>query len=82
MKELEKIELQLSDKDPEVRINALFDAYEYGEAGIKLVAQALEDKTRKVRQSAFVLLAESETEIARQTLWNYLSQNCNVYILL
>ena len=72
MKEFEQIELQLSNEDPEVKINAFFDAYEYGEAGIKLVAQALEDKTRKVRQSALVLLAESETEIARQTLWNYL----------
>ena len=49
MEELEQIELQLLKKNPEVRINALFDAYEYGEAGIKLIAQALEDKTRKVR---------------------------------
>ena len=57
MKELEQIELQLSDKNPEVRINGLLNAYECGEAGIKLVAQALEDKTRKVRQAALVLLA-------------------------
>ena len=72
MKELKQIELQLSDKDPEVRINALFDAYEYGEAGIKSIAQALEDKTRKVRQAALILLGESKAEIAKQALWNYL----------
>lgn len=72
MKEFEQIELQLSNEDPEVRINALFDAYECGEAGIKLVPRLLEDKIRKVRQAALVLLAESETETAKQALWDYL----------
>jgi WD40 repeat protein len=72
MKELEQIELQLSDKDSEVRINALLDACELGEVGIKLVVQALEDKTRKVRQAALILLAESDKEIAKQALCNYL----------
>ena len=54
------------------RFDALFDAYECGEAGIKLVAQAVEDKNRKVRQAALVLLGESETKIAKQASWNYL----------
>lgn len=72
MKELKQIELQLSNEDPEVRINALFDAYECGEAGIKLVTQALKDRNRKVRQAALVLLTESDAEIAQQALWNYL----------
>ena len=72
MKEIKQIELQLSNKDLEVRINALFDAYEYGEAGIKLIAQTIKDKTIKVRQAALVLLTESETETAKQALWNYL----------
>lgn len=34
------------------RIDALLDAWEYNTAGIKLVISALEDKNRKVRQSA------------------------------
>lgn len=72
MKELERIEFQLLDKDPEVRINALLNACEFGEVGIKLVAQALENQTRKVRQAALILLGESATEIAKQALWNYL----------
>ena len=37
-----------------------------------LAIDALEDKSREVRQSALLLLSESETEIAQQALWNYL----------
>ena len=72
MKKLEQIELQLSNEDPEIRIDALFDAYECGEVGIGLVARVLKDKNRKVRQAALMLLAESEIEITKQALWNYL----------
>lgn len=72
MKELESIKLRLSNKDPEIRINALFDAYEYDTEGINLVIQALADESRKVRQAALIFLAESKREIARQALWNYL----------
>ena len=72
MESLEKIKLRLVSKDPEQRIDALLDAWEYGTAGIELVIRALEDGVRKVRQSALLLLSESETEIAKQALWNYL----------
>ena len=72
MESLEEIKLRLTSKDPEQRIDALLDAWEYGTAGIELVVRALEDKVRKVRQSALLLLSESETEIAKQALWNYL----------
>ena len=72
MESLEEIKLRLVSKDPEQRIDALLDAWEYGTAGIELVIAALEDGVRKVRQSALLLLSESETEIAKQALWNYL----------
>ena len=72
MESLEEIELRLVNKDPEQRIDALLDAWEYNTAGIELVVRALEDKVRKVRQSALLLLSESETKIAKQALWNYL----------
>lgn len=72
MESIEDIKLRLISKDPEQRIDALLDAWEYGTAGIELVIAALEDPVRKVRQSALLLLSESETEIAKQALWNYL----------
>lgn len=72
MKELEQIKLQLSNTESELRINALFDAYEHNKAGIKLIIEALNDKAIKVRQAALLLLTESETEIAKEALWNYL----------
>ncbi len=72
MNELEQIKFQLSNKDPEILINALFDAWEHEEAGIELIAQSLGDKNRKVRQAALLLLRESNTEIAKETVCNYL----------
>ena len=40
MELLEEIELRLSSKDPEQRIDALLDAWEYGTAGIELVIRS------------------------------------------
>ncbi len=71
MENLEQIKLLLSNSDPEVRINALFDAWEYQEEGIKLIIKTLDDKARKVRQTSLLLLIESKTKIAKQALWNY-----------
>lgn len=72
MESLEEIKLRLASSDPEQRIDALLDGWEHGTAGIELVATALKDPVREVRQSALLLLSESETEIAKQALWNYL----------
>ena len=72
MESLEEIKLRLASDNPEQKIDALLDAWEYGAAGIELVINALQDKDRKVRQSAQLLLSESEAEIAKQALWNYL----------
>lgn len=48
------------------RIDALLDVWEYGAEGIKLVIKALQDSDRKVRQSAQLLLSESNEEIVKQ----------------
>lgn len=72
MESLAAIKQRLASEDPEARIDALLDAYEYGTAGIELVINALQDRDRKVRQSAQLLLSESDKEIAKQALWNYL----------
>ena len=72
MESLAAIEQRLDSADLEVRINALLDAWEYGTAGIELAIDALEDSAREVRQSALLLLSESEAKIVQQALWNYL----------
>jgi len=51
---------------------ALFEAFEYGEAGLSLIIQALENESREVRDIAYFLLTQSPSEIAKQALWNYL----------
>ena len=72
MNKLKQIKFQLLNTDSEVRINTLFDAWEYKEEGTKIVAQALKDRAIKVRQAALLLLRESETKIAKEALWDYL----------
>ena len=73
MESLEEIKLRLASDNPEQKIDALLDAWEYGAVGIELVVNALQDRDRKVRQSAHLLLSESDEEIAKQALWNYIS---------
>ncbi len=51
---------------------ALFEAFQYGEAGLGLIIQALENKSREVRDIAYFLLTQSPSEMAKQALWNYL----------
>jgi hypothetical protein len=56
----------------EQKIDDLLDALECGTEGVKLVAQALSDRNRQVRQSAFLLLSDLNETIAKEALWNYL----------
>lgn len=42
----------------EQKIDDLLDALECGTEGVKLLAQALRDRNREVRQSAFLLLTD------------------------
>ena len=73
MESLAEIKQQLASENAEARINGLLDAWEHGITGIELIIKALQDRDRKVRQSARLLLLESDEEIAAQALWNHLS---------
>lgn len=52
------------------KINALLDAFDSNE-GISLLIQALADPVREVRETARWLLAETNSEAAKQALRNY-----------
>lgn len=54
------------------KVDALLDALQYGHAGIEVVAQALGDRRREVRQSAFLLLSDTNEDVAKQAIWNHL----------
>lgn len=54
------------------RIDALLDAFEQGESGLELIIQALDDPARSVRETTQWLLTESQSEQAKQALWDYL----------
>ncbi|MGB3205964.1 MAG: hypothetical protein WBB28_13320, partial [Crinalium sp.] len=63
---------RLQGNSIEQKIDALLDALEYGQKGIELVVNALDDRTRVVRQSALLLLSDSNEDIAIQAIWNHL----------
>lgn len=53
------------------RVAALYQAFNYGNSGLNLVILALEDKFRKVRLSAFLLLQGRVEPQARLALQRY-----------
>ena len=69
---MNNIEQRLKSNLVNEKVDALFDTFELGIEGIKLIASALQDKEREVRQYAWFLLSESDLAIAKQTLYNYL----------
>lgn len=69
---LNGVKQRLARGTTEQKIDALLDAFEYGQAGLDLIIHALEDKSRQVRDAAYWLVTESTAEIAKQALWNYL----------
>lgn len=69
---LEDVSYRLQGNSIKQKVDALLDAFEYGQEGIELVVNTLSDRTREVRQSAFLLLCDSNEDIARQAIWNYL----------
>ena len=68
---IEGVKHRLSSPVIEARVAALSEAINYGEVGLNLVIQALEDKFRKVRHSASVLLQGREEPEAKLALQNY-----------
>ncbi|MEH1895272.1 MAG: hypothetical protein V7K94_08210 [Nostoc sp.] len=70
--ELENIHRQLQGNSTKEKVDALLDAFQYEQPGIELIIKALNDRTREVRQSAFLLLSDCHNDLARQAIWNYL----------
>ena len=55
----------------EQRIDALLDAFEYGQSGLDLVIQALESKSEEVQEAAYLLLQDSTELRVRVALEAY-----------
>lgn len=71
-KTLKKIERDMESGSEQQRVDALLDAFDYGDAGLYLIIQALDDPCQSVREAAHLLLTENQSEPAKQALWDYL----------
>jgi len=61
---IEGVKRRLANGDMESRIIALSQALDYGEAGLDLVIQALQDRSKQIQWSAYGLLArKTETKV-------------------
>lgn len=68
---LQGVKSRLASVLVEARIAALSEALNYGDAGLNLVIGALEDSSRQVRKSAYVLLQQRADFKAKQALQQY-----------
>lgn len=68
---IEGVKQRLKHKNVDVRFDALWDALNYGEAGLDLIAQALHDYYGKVSRYAELLLRERGGETGKQALLDY-----------
>jgi hypothetical protein len=55
---IEGVKLQLNNPNPQIRIAGIRQAFNYGEAGLDLVIQALDDESIEIQDAADVLLGE------------------------
>ncbi|MEH2236203.1 WD40 repeat domain-containing protein [Nostoc sp.] len=69
---LDSIRYRLQGVSIKQNVDALLEAFQYGQKGMELVIQALDNDIRQVRQSALLLLSDSTEVTAGQALWNYL----------
>ncbi|MEO0839264.1 MAG: formylglycine-generating enzyme family protein [Cyanobacteria bacterium J06643_5] len=65
---IEGVKLRLNNENPEVRIKALQQALNYGEAGIDLIIKALEDESPQVQIKAHSLLVPLWEQKVKQAL--------------
>jgi hypothetical protein len=68
---IEGVKQRLKHKNADVRFDALWDALNYGEAGLDLIAQRLHDYYGKVSRYAELLLRERGGEKGKQALLDY-----------
>ncbi|KAF3884877.1 MULTISPECIES: hypothetical protein [Nostocales] len=68
---LEGVKRRFANPEVKQKIAALEEALKYGEAGLNLVIQALEDRLWMVRNAAYVLLVYREEPAVKQILEEY-----------
>lgn len=68
---LEGVKRRLTGKREQQKIDALLDACQYGQAGLDLIIQALEDESKKVRATAYWLLQDRDGSHIKQRLSEY-----------
>jgi formylglycine-generating enzyme required for sulfatase activity len=69
---IEGVKKRLASSSLEVRINALSDAVKYGDQGLDLVLQALQDESIEVQFAAYSLLKDRQEPQVKQQLENFL----------
>ncbi|NEP63016.1 MAG: hypothetical protein F6K31_39930, partial [Symploca sp. SIO2G7] len=69
---IEGVKRRLAATTVEQRLAALYDAIDYGEAGLDLMLQALQDESPQVHWAAYLLLKDSDSPKVKQYLSNYL----------
>ncbi|MEG4575186.1 hypothetical protein QUA56_21230 [Microcoleus sp. N3A4] len=74
------VKSRLASPAVEVRIAALSEALKYGEAGLDLIIQALQDRIMSVRFAAYLLLKDRDEEKIKQYLRNYNTSDFDVII--
>jgi formylglycine-generating enzyme required for sulfatase activity len=65
------VKSRLASPVVEARIAALSEALKYGEAGLELIVQALQDESRQVKLVAYSLLKDRNEEKRKKHLHNY-----------
>jgi hypothetical protein len=68
---LEGVKSRLMSAVEQQRIAALSEALKYGEAGLDLVIQALQDESEQIERAAYRLLREKEEPKVKQILQEY-----------
>ena len=69
---IEGVKRRLANPEVEVRVAALKDALDYGEAGLDLIIQALQDESKRVKFTAYSLLKDRTEPKVKQQLDNFL----------
>ncbi len=69
---IEGVKRRLAAAAVKQRLAALYDALNYGEAGLELVLEALQDESPHVQSAAYFLLKDSDFPKANNCLSNYL----------
>ncbi|MBN3926445.1 WD40 repeat domain-containing protein [Nostoc sp. NMS4] len=69
---LERIKQLMAHGRIEQKIDALLDAFEYGQAGLEIIIHSLHDSSIEVREAAYFLLQESTELSAKEVLQEYI----------